>query len=89
MPARDPCDTRPVVLVVDDLPDNLTVLGDLLQAHYRVRVANSGLAALRLAASAPRPDLILLDVMMPGLSGLELAQAVAQPLELAGQVLVR
>jgi len=71
MPARDPCDTRPVVLVVDDLPDNLTVLGDLLQAHYRVRVANSGLAALRLAASAPRPDLILLDVMMPGMDGLE------------------
>src|SRR5450830_263447 len=81
MSAREPCDTRPVVLVVDDLPDNLTVLGELLQTLYRVRVANSGPAALRLAASSPRPDLILLDVMMPGMDGLEVLRRLqADPL---------
>lgn len=59
------------VLIVDDTPQNLTVLGELLQPFYRVRVANSGERALRVAASEPRPDLILLDVMMPGLDGHE------------------
>ena len=73
-------DKRPVVLVVDDLPDNLTLLGELLKADYRVRAANSGPAALRLAASSPRPDLILLDEMMPGMDGLEvLRQLQADP----------
>ena len=57
------------VLVVDDTPENLTVLGELLQPRYRVRVANSGRRALQVAASEPRPDLILLDVMMPEMDG--------------------
>ncbi len=57
------------ILIVDDVPENLTVLGELLQPHYRVRVANSGARALQVAASAPKPDLILLDVMMPGMDG--------------------
>ncbi|MBL8490140.1 MAG: two-component system response regulator, partial [Rhodocyclaceae bacterium] len=49
------------VLVVDDTPENLAVLGELLQGDYRVRVANSGARALQIAGSAPQPDLILLD----------------------------
>jgi putative two-component system response regulator len=57
------------VLVVDDTPENLTVIGGLLQPHYRVLVANSGERALRLAQGTPMPDLILLDVMMPGMDG--------------------
>ncbi len=57
------------ILVVDDVPENLTVLGALLQPHYRVRVANSGRRALQVAASEPRPDLLLLDVMMPEMDG--------------------
>ena len=60
---------RATVLVVDDTPENLAVLGELLQGEYRVRVANSGARALQIAASAPQPDLILLDVMMPGMDG--------------------
>jgi len=59
----------PVVLVVDDQPENLAILGQLLEPYYRVKVANSGERALRAAASTPRPDLILLDVMMPDLDG--------------------
>jgi putative two-component system response regulator len=61
----------PTVLVVDDVPENLTVLGELLVREYTVRAANSGVAALRLAATHPRPDLILLDLMMPGMDGYE------------------
>ncbi|MFA7241965.1 MAG: two-component system response regulator [Sulfuricellaceae bacterium] len=57
------------ILIVDDAPENLTVLGELLQPHYQVRAATSGEKALRIAGSAPRPDLILLDVMMPGMDG--------------------
>jgi putative two-component system response regulator len=59
------------VLVVDDIPENLAVLGELLQVSYRVRVANSGPRALAIATSSPHPDLILLDVMMPGMDGHE------------------
>ena len=64
-------DTRHTILIVDDTPQNLAILGELLKPHYRVRVANSGENALRAANSDPRPDLILLDVMMPGMSGHE------------------
>lgn len=61
--------TNQTILVVDDVPENLTVLGALLQPHYRVRVANSGARALQIVTTPPKPDLILLDVMMPGLDG--------------------
>lgn len=57
------------VLIVDDTPENLTVLGEILIPHYRVKVASSGPRALKLAESLPVPDLILLDVMMPDMDG--------------------
>ncbi|MBL8435889.1 MAG: response regulator, partial [Zoogloea sp.] len=60
---------RQTVLIVDDTPQNLTILGELLQPYYRVRAANSGERALRAAGLEPPPDLILLDVMMPGMDG--------------------
>lgn len=59
------------ILIVDDAPENLAVLAELLQPDYRVLAANSGTRALKLAASQPRPDLILLDVMMPDMDGYE------------------
>jgi putative two-component system response regulator len=59
------------ILLVDDAPENLTVLGELLQANYEVRAATSGPRALVVAATPPHPDLILLDVMMPGMDGYE------------------
>ena len=70
------------VLVVDDEPTNVAILADLLRPTYRVRVATSGTAALRVAATPPRPDLILLDVMMPGLDGFETMQRLRQVDEL-------
>jgi putative two-component system response regulator len=62
---------RSTILIVDDTPQNLTVLGELLQPLYRVRAANSGERALRMVRTAPRPDLVLLDVMMPEIDGHE------------------
>jgi len=59
------------ILIVDDTPQNLTILGELLCPSYLVRAANSGERALRIAQSDSRPDLILLDVMMPGMDGYE------------------
>jgi putative two-component system response regulator len=62
------------ILIVDDNPENLTVLGELLQTEYRVRAATGGIRALALAVSAPQPDLILLDVMMPDLDGYQVLE---------------
>jgi CheY-like chemotaxis protein len=63
-----------VVLVVDDVPDNLSVLHDALdESGYTVLVATSGEAALQRAAQAV-PDIVLLDAMMPGMDGFEVAK---------------
>jgi response regulator RpfG family c-di-GMP phosphodiesterase len=62
------------ILVVDDTPDNLMLMAELLKDNYRVKAANSGEKALRLLQVDPLPDLILLDIMMPGLSGHQVAQ---------------
>ncbi|MEY8877693.1 MAG: two-component system response regulator [Leptothrix sp. (in: b-proteobacteria)] len=64
-----PLQAQPIVLVIDDLPDNLMLMGELLGEHYRVKVATSGERALKMAAAHPHPDLILLDIMMPGIDG--------------------
>jgi len=65
---------RATVLVVDDTPDNLAVLSGLLKDTYRVKVASNGEKALKIAAAENPPDLILLDIMMPGLDGYEVCQ---------------
>ncbi|MCF8178120.1 MAG: two-component system response regulator [Sulfuritalea sp.] len=57
------------MLIVDDEPTNLFLLTSLLRPEFVVRAANSGESALRAAASEPLPDLVLLDVMMPGMDG--------------------
>lgn len=58
------------ILIVDDQIENLSILSNLLKAHYRILVATSGEEALALLAQAnPAPELILLDIMMPGLDG--------------------
>lgn len=64
---------RSTVLIVDDTPANLSVLAGLLKDRYRIKVANNGLKALELAASAP-PDLVLLDIMMPEMDGYEVCR---------------
>ncbi len=64
---------RPVVLAVDDTPENLDVVKGILSADYRIKAATNGEAALRIVAKQ-LPDIILLDIMMPGMSGLEVCR---------------
>lgn len=59
------------VLVVDDTPDNITLISSLLKDFYKVKIANNGEKALKIAASDSPPDLILLDIMMPEMDGYE------------------
>ena len=62
---------QPLILIVDDSPANLLVLTALLRNHYRIKTATDGPTALTLAATADQPQLILLDMMMPGMDGAE------------------
>lgn len=62
------------VLVVDDTPDNLSLMGGLLRDHYHVKVANQGEKALKIAQGEQPPDLVLLDIMMPGMDGYEVCR---------------
>jgi phosphoserine phosphatase RsbU/P len=64
-------DQRKTVLVVDDAPSNIQIVNSILKDTYKVRIATSGEKALELVQATPAPDLILLDVMMPGMDGYE------------------
>ncbi|MFL6350924.1 MAG: SpoIIE family protein phosphatase [Bryobacteraceae bacterium] len=64
-------DQKKTVLVVDDAPSNIQIVSSILKDTYKVRVATNGAKALELMKVAPRPDLILLDVVMPDMDGYE------------------
>jgi diguanylate cyclase (GGDEF)-like protein len=65
---------RALILVVDDTPTNLHVMINALSADYEVMIATSGKQALELARQAEKPDLILLDIMMPDMDGFEVCR---------------
>ncbi len=65
---------RSSILVVDDVAENLFLMFGLLKASYLVRGANSGEQALKVLRSEALPDLMLVDVMMPGMSGYDLCR---------------
>ncbi len=67
-------DARSTVLVVDDTSDNLALMRDLLKPLYRTLFATNGEQALKLAAAAKSPQLILLDIMMPEMDGYEVCR---------------
>ncbi|MES2898817.1 MAG: response regulator [Pseudomonadota bacterium] len=62
---------RQTILIVDDTPDNIMLLSRLLKDKYHTKVATNGSTALQIAHASPDLDLILLDVMMPGVDGYE------------------
>ena len=66
---------RPIILVVDDSPENLHFISNLLHDEYKIKVAKNGEKALRIAQSDSPPDLILLDIMMPEMDGYEVCQS--------------
>lgn len=70
--AADPA--RLTILMVDDRPDNLHLLINIFKSDYRIQAAHTGEKALDLCRSDSPPDLVLLDVMMPGMDGFEVAR---------------
>jgi CheY-like chemotaxis protein len=64
---------KPVVLAVDDTPENLDVVKGLLSSQYIVKAAINGMMALKIAEKNP-PDLILLDIRMPQMDGYEVCR---------------
>ncbi|MEN9903511.1 MAG: hypothetical protein RLZZ555_76 [Pseudomonadota bacterium] len=62
------------ILVVDDTPANLSLMTGLLRDEYKVKAAIDGEKALRIAQALPPPDLVLLDIMMPGMDGYEVCR---------------
>ncbi len=62
------------VLIVDDTPENIQILMQTLRDEYAIIAATNGEKALQLAAKSPQPDIILLDVMMPGIDGYEVCR---------------
>lgn len=69
---------RYTILVVDDLPDNIEVLRGILRPEYRVLAATGGEEAIKLLEGGLHPDLILLDVMMPGMDGNTVCRAIKE-----------
>jgi two-component system sensor histidine kinase/response regulator len=69
---------KPTVLVVEDLPEDIAVLNEILHDEFHVRVATGAEAALKIAGSDPPPDLILLDIVMPDMDGLEACRRLKQ-----------
>ena len=67
-------DGKPTVLIVDDTPDNVQLLSEVLGVDYRTKAATNGNRALKIAFSDDPPDLILLDVMMPDMDGFEVCK---------------
>ena len=62
------------ILIVDDTPANIDVLREVLREHYSIKVATNGTRALEIVAGPAPPDLVLLDIMMPGIDGYEVCR---------------
>ena len=74
-------DRPPRLLVVDDIPENIHSLIEALKDEYQILVANSGLKALELVAGPHPPEMVLLDILMPGMDGYEVCRRIkAMPL---------
>lgn len=63
------------LLIVDDEPANISLLNEVLKTDYNVIVAKDGVKAVAMAGKTPRPDLILLDIVMPEMDGHEVLRA--------------
>ena len=68
----------PSILIVDDSVENLKLLSTLLMDDYKIKVAKSGEKAIEIAKQEPQPDLILMDIMMPGMGGYETCKALKE-----------
>lgn len=65
---------KKTILVVDDNPENIHLLHEILHPFYHVKAAINGSVAIKIASSTDKPDLIILDIMMPDLDGYQVCQ---------------
>ncbi len=70
--------TWPLILIVDDSSADTQNLADMLSLEYRIKLAHNGVDALDMVQRSPRPDLILLDLLIPGMDGLALCKRLKQ-----------
>jgi len=68
----------PIILIVDDTPSNIHTLSKILKSEYRIKISTSGQSVLALVKENPNIDLILLDVVMPGMDGYDVCKALKQ-----------
>ncbi len=68
------CQKKGRVLIIDDQPDNIHVLGNILKEDYDILAATSGFKALEIASGNNPPDVILLDIVMPEMDGYEVCR---------------
>ena len=66
---------KPIILIIDDTPSNITLMSGILNNTYKVKAATNGKKGLEVAATSPLPDLILLDIMMPEMDGYQVCDA--------------
>jgi CheY-like chemotaxis protein len=71
-------ENKQTILVVDDAPANIDLLSSILSPHYKIKGAVNGEKALKIAHKTAQPDLILLDIIMPGMSGHEVCKQLKQ-----------
>ena len=69
-------------MIVDDERLNINILNNALKADYQIKVAMNGIQALDRATTHPRPDIILLDIIMPGMDGFEVIEKILRHLNL-------
>ena len=69
---------KQTILVVDDAPVNIELLSNILSPNYKVKGAINGEKALKIAHKESQPDLILLDIVMPGMNGYEVCEQLKQ-----------
>ena len=77
-----------IVLIVDDSPINIKIIAACLNSHYRLKFAQNGEQCLLLARSVPQPDIILLDINMPGLNGYDTCKALKKDSRTSGIAVV-
>lgn len=68
------CGEKKTILVVDDTPENIDVLNGVLRSEFKVKAALNGERALKIVVADPKPVMILLDIMMPGMDGYEVCR---------------
>ena len=65
---------KPIILIVDDIASNIQILANILKDMYNIKVATNGENAIAIASKEPKPDLVLLDVIMPEMDGYEVCK---------------